>query len=197
MLVDLFYKRCLRALLIMYLAAPTAVFADVTTESVELPTPTYFTEIANGIGPFIAPIEVSNDRPLTELNVCSIFRVTNGTGSQSQTRPRICCRIQAASGTPVMAMADGVVLKTGWYGGYGKVVILSHGNDYSTMYAHLVECTVSQGQEVKQGQVIAAVGSTGFSTGSKLFFQIRKQGKILSNTDSIRNVILSKAGESI
>lgn len=83
-----------------------------------------------------------------------------------------------AIGTPVRATASGKVLYTGWYGGYGKVVILDHDEGLASLYAHMSKLYVSAHEEVSQGQTIGLSGSTGFSgkTGS-LHFEIRKDGK--------------------
>ncbi|MFC1512686.1 M23 family metallopeptidase, partial [bacterium] len=75
--------------------------------------------------------------------------------------------------TSIMATADGVVKHAGWCGGYGKVVIIKHGHGYSTLYAHLSKILVRYRQKVKRGDVIAAMGSTGISTGTHLHYEIR------------------------
>ncbi len=82
----------------------------------------------------------------------------------------------APTGTPILASADGkvIVSRTGGYnGGYGTYVVVSHMNGTQTLYAHMSRNNVAVGQEVKQGQVIGAVGNTGKSTGSHLHFEIR------------------------
>lgn len=79
--------------------------------------------------------------------------------------------------TPVRASDSGCVLKTGWYGGYGKVVIISHGNGKSTLCGHMAQTVVSPGQNVKKGEVIGYEGSTGFSTGPHVHFEVRIDGK--------------------
>lgn len=77
----------------------------------------------------------------------------------------------------IVAADSGNVLYSGWYGGYGKVVIVSHGKGMATLYAHLSKAAVSPGQDVKKGQVIGYEGSTGFSTGPHLHFEVRVDGK--------------------
>jgi murein DD-endopeptidase MepM/ murein hydrolase activator NlpD len=82
----------------------------------------------------------------------------------------------APSGTPTYTVGDGVVEFAGVQGGYGNMVIVRHGNGHSTVYAHLSRIQVRQGQSVTQGQVIGAVGSTGWSTGPHLHFEFRING---------------------
>jgi len=81
--------------------------------------------------------------------------------------------ISAPSGTPVHASADGRVEFAGFYNGYGRVVILAHGNSYETYYAHLSTANVAEGQEVRRGEVLGTVGSTGRSTGPHLHYEVR------------------------
>jgi murein DD-endopeptidase MepM/ murein hydrolase activator NlpD len=82
----------------------------------------------------------------------------------------------APSGTPAYTVGDGVVDFAGVQGGYGNVVIVRHANNHSTVYAHLSRIQVRKGQSVTQGQVIGAVGSTGWSTGPHLHFEFRVNG---------------------
>lgn len=82
----------------------------------------------------------------------------------------------AAYGTSVHASASGIVIYAGWWGGYGKVVIISHGSGVATLYGHNSSLAVSSGQKVKAGQLIAYVGSTGLSTGPHCHFEVRKNG---------------------
>lgn len=83
----------------------------------------------------------------------------------------------ASHGSTIQAADAGVVIFSGWYGGYGNSVVISHGGSLTTLYAHASELYVSQGQTVQQGQAIAAVGSTGFSTGPHLHFEVRQNGE--------------------
>lgn len=83
----------------------------------------------------------------------------------------------AAYGTPVRSVGDGSVTFAGWSSvGYGNLISIRHNGVYSTNYAHLSRIAVSRGQKVKQGQVIGFVGSTGFSTGSHLHYEMVKNG---------------------
>jgi len=86
--------------------------------------------------------------------------------------------VGAWAGTPVTAADRGVVIRAGWSdSGYGNFVIIDHKIDYITLYAHLGDIFVSEGQVVAQGQLLATVGSTGNSTGPHLHFEIRDFGQ--------------------
>lgn len=85
--------------------------------------------------------------------------------------------IAAPLGTPIIAAKSGTVQFAGLAGGYGLTVIIDHGYGVSTVYAHCFQLNVKKGQEVKQGEIIALVGSTGLSTGPHLHFEIRMNGK--------------------
>lgn len=95
--------------------------------------------------------------------------------------------IPAPSGTAIKAAQSGTVLYTGLMGAYGNVVILSHGGNLSTMYAHQSAIAVSVGDEVKQGDKIGAVGSTGWSTGPHLHFEVRINGTHTNPWDYVSN----------
>jgi murein DD-endopeptidase MepM/ murein hydrolase activator NlpD len=85
--------------------------------------------------------------------------------------------IAAPRGTPVRAADEGTVLYAGWYGGYGKLVVIDHGQSVSTLYGHLSEILVTAGQRVARNHLIGKVGSTGYSTGPHLHFEVRRNGK--------------------
>jgi murein DD-endopeptidase MepM/ murein hydrolase activator NlpD len=84
------------------------------------------------------------------------------------------------NGASVFAIGSGTVIKVagggGWNGGYGNYIIIDHGGGYSSLYAHLSSISVSNGAKVTQGDRIGAVGSTGWSTGPHLHFEIRRNG---------------------
>lgn len=84
----------------------------------------------------------------------------------------------ASTGTPIKATGDGVVMHAGRKGGYGKTIILRHGGNYSTVYAHLHKYAngVRNGRRVKQGQIIGYVGSSGLATGPHLHYEFRING---------------------
>lgn len=84
--------------------------------------------------------------------------------------------IAAPQGTPILAAADGTVVAATWHNGYGYYVKIKHNNTYSTLYGHCSELHVLTGQKVKQGQLIAKVGSTGYSTGPHLHYEVVQNG---------------------
>lgn len=88
--------------------------------------------------------------------------------------------IPAEYGNNVLAAADGVVITSGWVRGYGNTIMINHGNGLVTLYAHNSSLVVSNGQTVKAGQVIAKIGSTGYSTGNHCHFEVRKNGSAVS-----------------
>lgn len=83
----------------------------------------------------------------------------------------------ASYGTVIRAADSGTVIFAGWYGGYGRAVIIDHGNNLTTLYGHTSEVYVTEGQAVQRGQPIAAVGATGLATGPHLHFEVRVNGE--------------------
>lgn len=84
--------------------------------------------------------------------------------------------IANSTGTPIKAAAAGTVVYSGYKGSYGRLVIVAHTNSIQTYYAHCSRLYVNAGQTVSQGEVIAAVGSTGNSTGPHLHLEVRVNG---------------------
>lgn len=84
--------------------------------------------------------------------------------------------IGASSGTAIKAADNGAVIFTGWLGAYGNTVVIDHGGGLSTLYGHMSSIGVSNGATVSQGQSIGRVGSTGWSTGPHLHFEVRQNG---------------------
>jgi septal ring factor EnvC (AmiA/AmiB activator) len=85
--------------------------------------------------------------------------------------------IEANEGRDVAAVYGGHVIYTGWFKGYGNLIILDHDNEYYTLYAHMAEIGVKEGDDVRQGQRIGTVGDTGSLEGPRLYFEVRFQGK--------------------
>ncbi len=90
--------------------------------------------------------------------------------------------IAAREGDPVMAAADGMVTFAGWDNYFGHQVIIAHGQKFSTMYGHNAKLLVKENQAVRQGQVIALVGSTGQSSGPHLHYEVRTNGRPVDPT---------------
>ena len=84
--------------------------------------------------------------------------------------------LEAPTGSPVVAAADGVVAYANWMGSYGLLVTLRHASGFETRFAHLSRIMVSPGQQVTRGQVLGLVGSTGRSTGAHLHYEVRQNG---------------------
>jgi murein DD-endopeptidase MepM/ murein hydrolase activator NlpD len=85
--------------------------------------------------------------------------------------------VAAPSGTPVHAMKPGRVEHAGSWGGYGLSVVIAHGTNVRTLYAHLSRIDVSEGERVGGGQQIGAVGQTGSATGPHLHFEVWRWGR--------------------
>ncbi|HHT78840.1 MAG TPA: peptidoglycan DD-metalloendopeptidase family protein [Actinobacteria bacterium] len=86
--------------------------------------------------------------------------------------------IWAPSGSNIFAAESGQVLKAEYHGGYGYCILIYHGGDFATFYAHLSGFAVSVGQTVQKGQIIGYVGTTGYTTGPHLHFEVRVKGNV-------------------
>jgi murein DD-endopeptidase MepM/ murein hydrolase activator NlpD len=84
--------------------------------------------------------------------------------------------IGAGYGAPIHAAGGGEVIFSGYRNGYGNCVVIDHGGGVATLYGHCSSLNVSAGQVVRQGQLIAHVGSTGLATGPHLHFEVRHNG---------------------
>ncbi len=94
--------------------------------------------------------------------------------------------LSARSGTPFRAARDGKVLWAGWKKAYGNTIIVDHGDGVATLYGHASKLAVNAGQAVRAGQYIGNVGSTGWSTGPHLHFEVRKNGKAVNPTPYLK-----------
>lgn len=95
-------------------------------------------------------------------------------------RPHLGVDYGAPTGTPVRAVADGVVGIAGWSGGFGNHVQVGHQGPYSTSYSHLSAIKVKRGEHVRQGDIVGLVGSTGMSTGPHLHYQFMVNGRFVN-----------------
>jgi murein DD-endopeptidase MepM/ murein hydrolase activator NlpD len=86
---------------------------------------------------------------------------------------------------PVLATAEGVVIKSGWMGDYGKAVEIAHATGYTTIYGHLDAILVTAGQHLRRGERVGLVGSTGRSTGPHLHYEVRKNARALNPLEYI------------
>jgi septal ring factor EnvC (AmiA/AmiB activator) len=84
--------------------------------------------------------------------------------------------IAAPPGTAVHAVHAGQVVYAGWFKGYGNLIIVDHGSEYYTLYAHLAETKVKEGDDVRSGQQLGTVGDSGSLEGPRLYFEVRHQG---------------------
>jgi septal ring factor EnvC (AmiA/AmiB activator) len=94
--------------------------------------------------------------------------------------------IEAGEGSNIAAVFPGHVVYTGWFRGYGNLIIVDHGGEYYTVYAHAADIRVTEGDEVKQGQIIGTVGDTGSLQGPRLYFEVRHEGKPQDPTQWLR-----------
>ncbi len=117
--------------------------------------------------------------PLNYRRISSYFSKRRFHPISKKYRPHHGIDYAAPSGTPVAATGDGKVLYSGWKKGYGRFIVIKHNSTYSTAYGHLSRFAkkIKKGRYVKQGQVIAYVGSTGISTGPHLHYEFRVNGK--------------------
>ena len=105
--------------------------------------------------------------------------------------------LAAPTGTKIYATGDGVVTSAKFERGYGKAIVINHGYQYQSMYAHCSEILVHQGQKVKRGEVIGLVGNTGVSTGSHLHYEIIKGGQKVNPVNYFLNDLSPSEFEEI
>ncbi|RLD50138.1 MAG: hypothetical protein DRI97_17355 [Bacteroidetes bacterium] len=106
--------------------------------------------------------------------------------------------LTARRGTNIYATADGKVLQAGYRaGGFGKKVLLDHGYGYRTVYGHCDEVLVEPGQQVKRGEVIARVGSTGLSKSPHLHYEVHVNGRPVDPINYYANDLSAKEFENM
>ena len=128
----------------------------------------------NGIKIAVLPVQGTIS---SRYGVSSRIRVSTHTGLD----------IAATTGTPINVVSDGTVTFAGWSGSYGYLVKVDHGNGVETWYGHTSKMYVTAGEQVSAGETIAAVGSTGNSTGPHLHFEIRINGKTVNPQNYVYN----------
>jgi murein DD-endopeptidase MepM/ murein hydrolase activator NlpD len=123
------------------------------------------------------------------------FRVSSGFGMRTDPFTGTLARHEgldftAATGTSILASADGVITRSGWEDTYGNVIEITHAEGYMTRYAHISNRIGKEGQKVKRGELIAEVGSTGRSTGPHLHYEIFRYGQVINPVQvlSISNI---------
>ena len=120
--------------------------------------------------------------PLSFLRVTSRYSMARRHPVFGNVRPHQGIDYGAPSGTPIMAVGDGVITSIGRAGGYGKQIIIRHNNGLESLYGHMSRFakTMKKGKRVRQGQTIGYVGATGTATGPHLDFRIRKNGTFVN-----------------
>ncbi len=129
------------------------------------------------------------------INPCEGF-VTRGFGIHPDPftgsyQPHNGIDIAAPRGTAVCATAEGIVTSTSYQAGLGNLIIIDHGNGYTTSYGHLSKIMVACGHKVARGEVIGQVGSTGYSTGPHLHYEVHQNNRPLDPANFIVKSILS------
>lgn len=94
--------------------------------------------------------------------------------------------IRAPRGRPIVAAAAGRVVHAGWMGGYGKTIVISHPGNMTTLYAHCSKLLVQAGTQIRRGQRVALIGSTGRSTGNHVHFEVRRGGSPINPIKALR-----------
>lgn len=117
--------------------------------------------------------------PLDYRHVSSPFSPSRLHPILGTRRPHLGVDLAAPSGTPVRASADGRIIHQGWKGGYGKTIIIAHGREKQTLYAHLSSYAphLREGMQVRQGDMIGRVGMTGLATAPHLHYELRIRGR--------------------
>lgn len=131
-------------------------------------------------------IAVPSRRPIEQMSLSSSYgmRVHPITGKVARHNG---IDIPAPQGTPIYATADGIVGRAQRLGGYGNYVEIEHGNAIQTRYGHMSAFVVVPGQQVKKGEIVGYVGSTGRSTGNHLHYEVRIEGAPVNPMPFVRS----------
>ncbi|HEX9372062.1 MAG TPA: M23 family metallopeptidase, partial [Roseiflexaceae bacterium] len=171
-------------------AASAAATTDAASTSPAAPT----TNAAGPSAPSPAAAEAEADQQMASLGPAmrrlhplfapvwpSMGEITTYFGEVGPYAPRghAGLDIAADTGTPILAADEGEVLKAYWNeDGYGGLIVIEHPSGYETWYAHLSRLGVEKGEHVSRGETIGRMGSTGYSTGSHLHFEVRQEGEL-------------------
>lgn len=158
---------------------------SLDTQSIELATKALETNIDAKIQEKKSTVNgiVLAYKPVTTGSISSRYGVSSRIRSSNHTG----LDIAATSGTDIVAAASGEVTFSGWKGSYGYLVVISHGNGVETWYGHCSKLYVSEGETVEAGENIAAVGSTGNSTGPHLHLEVRINGSHVNPQNYLYN----------
>lgn len=155
----------------LYVEPVKKVTVAKTTNSTNIYTATGSVNTATTTSTSVASLGISLIRPVSGT-ITSRFGVRSSIRSSAHTG----LDIATSMGTPIAAAASGTVTFAGYKGSYGNLLVISHGNGVQTYYGHCSQLYASVGQDVSQGQTIAAVGTTGNSTGPHLHLEVRVDG---------------------
>lgn len=125
---------------------------------------------------FARPVSIPSRAPLEGMRLSSSYGMRNHPVIGGR-RAHNGVDLAAPTGTPIYATADGTVSKAEWFSSYGLYAALEHGSEIQTRYAHMSRLNVSAGQQVRKGDIIGFVGSTGRSTGPHLHYEVRIAGQ--------------------
>ncbi len=163
---------------------------DLVVESEGLPEPAPVVAVAEPAGPVMR--EMAFGEPIPGRAINSRFGLRR-LGGEAGPRMHKGVDIAAATGTRIVAPADAEVIRIGYdAGGYGNFVELRHPNGMTTLYGHMSRVDVRSRQVLKAGERVGLVGSTGYSTGPHLHFEVRRNGeqvnpaRVIGRTFSVR-----------
>jgi len=161
------------------LAPPTAPVKDESDQQIA------------AIGPAMRPL-------VSQFNAMwpTVGEITTYYGAVDRLSPRghSGLDIAAPEGTPIVAVDEGEILKAYWNtDGYGGLVIVGHPSGFETWYGHLESFNVAKGDQVKRGEEIGLMGSTGFSTGPHLHFEVRQDGQLCDPLTFLKEANLKPA----
>ena len=149
---------------------------EINTKSIEVAKKTFTEKIVADEKKAASVIGEVKGIKLAVKPVQGIITSRYGVSSRIRVSTHTGLDIATSAGTPIKVVSDGTIISAKYTGAYGNLVKVSHGNGVETWYAHTSKMYVKAGQKVKAGHVIAAVGSTGNSTGPHLHFEIRING---------------------